>query len=135
MAPPAQLRAINECRQCATYCDRVIAPASCIAANCPALYVYDDPLSGNRYLGCMEKVFGVEIDLTLFRKAERSRAGFGAVKVTGRPQARCAFTVERAYDGGETAAFRCRNRRFADLPDDAHGAVRAFDLREGLEAA
>ena len=29
----------------------------------------------------------------------------------------------------------CRNKRFADFPDTAAGAIRAFDLRHGLEAA
>lgn len=133
MASPARTKPeTNECRRCATYCDRVIEPASCVAAECPALYAYDDPLTGNRYMGCMEKVFGVEIDVELFRKAQRTRAGYGTVKVTGPPQTRCSFAVEQAFAGGETHAFRCVNRRFADLPDDASGAIRAFDLRDML---
>ena len=37
---------VNECRQCATFCDRVIAPATCVADDCPNLYTYDDPLTG-----------------------------------------------------------------------------------------
>jgi hypothetical protein len=44
----------------------------------------------------------------------------------------CAFTVERAHERPE---FRCTNRRFFDVPDTAPGALRAFDLRQGLEAA
>ena len=36
----------NECRRCTAYCDRVIAPAACVAQECPFLYVYDEPLSG-----------------------------------------------------------------------------------------
>lgn len=133
MASPARTGSTtNECRRCATYCDRVIDPATCVAADCPALYSYDDPLTGARYMGCMEKVFGVEIDVALFEKAQRTRAGFGTVKLTGTPQARCAFSVEQAFAGGETHAFQCVNRRFADLPDEAPGAVRAFDLRDRL---
>lgn len=133
MASPARTRPeTNECRRCATYCDRVIEPARCVAADCPALYAYDDPVSGSRYMGCVEKVFGVEIDVELFEKAQRTRAGFGTVKVTGTPLTRCSFAVEQAFDGGATRAFRCVNRRFADLPDDAAGAFRAFDLRDRL---
>jgi hypothetical protein len=121
---------INECRQCSTYCDRVIAPASCIADDCPNLYVYDDPLTGRRYMGCLQQVFATEIDVELFREAERTRAGFGAVRLANAPLRRCRFTVEQAYDGRGLAAYRCVNKRFFDWPDEAPDAVRAFDLRE-----
>ena len=123
-----------ECRQCLTYCDRVIAPATCVAARCPSLYSYDDPLNGRRYMGCAHKVFATEIDVALFEEAERGR-GYGTLKLAREPRACCAFTVERAYErpGGEE--FRCTNRRFADFPDSSPGAVRAFDLRQDLETA
>src|SRR6185312_7808161 len=91
---------VNECRQCATYCDRVIAPATCIADNCPNLYAYDDPLTGRSYMGCVQQVFASEID------------------------------VEQAYDGHGIDAYRCVNKRFYDWPDAAPDAVRAFDLRD-----
>jgi hypothetical protein len=120
-----------ECRQCLTYCDRVIAPASCVAASCPSLYTYDDPLSGNRYMGCAHSVFASEIDVALFEEAERGR-GYGVLKLAREPRACCSFTVEKAHESPE---FRCSNRRFADFPDTARGAVRAFDLRQGLDAA
>ena len=61
---------------CLTYCDRVIAPAACIAAGCPFLYSYDEPLIGRALMGCMQKVFATEIDVELFREAERGK-GFG----------------------------------------------------------
>ncbi len=120
----------NECRRCATYCDRVIAPAGCIEQGCPYLYAYDDALDGRRYMGCMQGVFTAEIDVELFRDAERSRAGYGTVRMARAPLARCRFTVEQAYrgDGGED--YRCVNRRFFDWPDAAPDAVRAFDLRD-----
>jgi hypothetical protein len=120
-----------ECRQCLTYCDRVIAPATCVAARCPSLYTYDDPLSGNRYMGCAHAVFASEIDVALFEEAERGR-GYGVLKLAREPRACCAFTVEKAHERPE---FECRNRRFADFPDTARGAVRAFDLRHGLDGA
>ena len=53
----------NECRRCTTFCDRVIAPAACVAQSCPFLYSYDEPLSGRRFMGCMHKVFATEIDV------------------------------------------------------------------------
>jgi hypothetical protein len=120
-----------ECRQCLTYCDRVIAPATCVAAQCPSLYAYDDPLSGNRYMGCAHSVFASEIDVALFEEAERGR-GYGVLKLAREPRTCCAFTVEKAHENPE---FRCSNRRFADFPDTARGGVRAFDLRQGLDAA
>jgi hypothetical protein len=118
-----------ECRRCATFCDRVIRPATCVAADCPALYQYDDPLSGRRFMGCVHKVFATEIDVELFREAERTRGGFGAVKLAGAPLRRCEFQVERAFEHPEEP---CVNPRFFDWPDDAPGAVRAFDLRDRL---
>jgi hypothetical protein len=102
-----------------------------VAANCPSLYAYDDSLSGRRYMGCAHQVFATEIDVQLFREAERGK-GYGSLKLAREPLARCAFTVERAHEQPE---FRCRNRRFADFPESAPGAIRAFDLRHGLEAA
>jgi hypothetical protein len=128
MARMARRTKANECRQCSTFCDRVIKPSSCIAADCPAVYHYDDPLSGRRYMGCLHKVFATEIDVELFAEAEQSRAGFGAVKLAGHPRERCAFQIERAF--GEEAG--CVNRRFFDWPEAAPGAVRAFDLRDRL---
>jgi hypothetical protein len=120
---------INECRQCSTFCDRVIAPASCLADDCPNLYVYDDPLTGRRYMGCLQQVFASEIDVELFREAERSRPGFGTVRLANAPLRRCRFTVEQAYDGRGLEAYRCVNKRFYDWPDEAPDAIRAFDLR------
>jgi hypothetical protein len=119
----------NECRRCSAFCDRVITPASCVAEGCPYLYAYDDPLSGRRFMGCMQKVFATEIDVELFRAAERTRAGFGAVRLANAPLARCRFSVERAHEGaGE--AYQCVNRRFYDWPEDGAEGIRAFDLRD-----
>lgn len=124
----------TECRQCLTYCDRVIAPATCAAAGCPSLYTYDDPLSGRRYMGCTHQVFATEIDVAMFEEAERGK-GFGTLKLAREPLAPCAFGIEKAHERARGEEFYCRNRRFADFPDTATGAVRAFDIRDGLNAA
>jgi hypothetical protein len=131
MARAIRRTEINECRQCSTVCDRVIRPATCVAAACPALYQYDDPLTGRRFMGCVHKVFATEIDVALFEEAERTRAGYGAVKLAGAPLRRCAFEVERAFDWGDVSD-RCVNRRFFDAPDAGSDAIRAFDLRDRL---
>jgi hypothetical protein len=117
----------NECRRCSTFCDRVIAPAACVAQECPFLYSYDEPLSGRRFMGCMHKVFATEIDVELFRAAERTRAGFGTVRLAGYPTAHCRFEIERAR---EHTGEPCVNRRFSDWPDAGRDGIRAFDLRD-----
>jgi hypothetical protein len=113
----------------------VIAPATCVAAGCTFLYAYEDPLSRRRFMGCLQKVFATEIDVALFEQAERTRGGFGSVKLAREPLRRCAFTVERAVESGLGRAYECTNRRFFDYPDSSPDALRAFDLREGLSAA
>ena len=130
MARMVRRTEVNECRQCSTYCDRVIAPATCVAAGCPYLYAYDDRLSGRRYMGCLQQVFATEIDVEMFREAERTRQGFGSVRLAAAPLERCRFTVEQAYDGRGLQAYRCVNKRFFDWPDAGKDAVRAFDLRD-----
>src|SRR5919109_597237 len=104
---------VGECRQCRGFCDRLVNPAGCLE------------------IGCMNKVFSAEIDLDLFLLAERTREGFGGIKMTGNPLPQCQFTVERAYEG-EGPAYECVNKRFFDAPDDHPESIRAFDLRNSL---
>jgi hypothetical protein len=131
MAGSASISAIaNECRQCCAFCDRLVEPAGCVESGCPYLYVYDDEDSGRRYMGCMRKVFRSEIDVALFEEAQQTRRGFGAVKMTGQPIARCRTVVERAYHG-EGDAFCCSNPGFFD-PPVADEAADGFDLRDRL---
>ena len=126
-AHPAQL---SECRQCCSFCDRMVLPAGCLAAGCKYVYVYDEERTGRRYMGCLQKVYKVEIDLELFEQAERTRHGFGGVKMTGAPLPQCRSAVDRAYHG-EGDAFECVNPAFLrdDLQPAGHGG---FDLRDRL---
>ena len=130
MARTVRRSEANECRQCATFCDRVIAPATCVADRCPNLYAYDDPLNGRRYMGCVQQVFASEIDVELFEQAERTRHGFGTVRLAAAPLERCRFTVEQAYDG-YTEAFDCVNPDFFRKPQ-IEDFDESFDLRDGL---
>lgn len=98
-----------------------------MAAGCRYLYLYDDESSGRRYMGCLNKVFRVEIDVELFEAAERTRLGYGAVKLTGTPIGPCDVSVEIAYQG-DSEAFACVNPGFLDRTD----APEAFDLRDRL---
>ncbi len=132
MAPlPTRTAAdLHECRQCCSFCDRVVHPSGCISSGCQYLYLYDDEDTGRRFMGCMNKVFRGEIDVEMFEAAERTRHGFGGVKMTGVPLAQCRASVERAYDG-YTEAFDCVNPGFFRKPtsDDLD---EAFDLRDNL---
>jgi len=102
-----------------------------MAAGCRYLYFYDDEKTGSRFMGCLHKVFDVEIDVEVFAEAERTRYGFGGVKLTGTPRPICRMTVERAYDGhGE--AFECINHAFFAAPRVDDDDAAAFDLRDSL---
>src|SRR5204862_6584440 len=72
-----------ECRRCGVYCDKVVYPAACISRSCPFVYAYED--HGHTYIGCMQKVYGVEIDLQMLEAAEARRPGFGADRATRKP--------------------------------------------------
>jgi hypothetical protein len=102
-----------------------VYPAGCVQSGCPYLYLYDDEITGRRYMGCLHKVFRGEIDVELFEQAERTRHGFGGVKLAGLPRAQCRMSVERAYDG-RGAAFDCVNPEFFAKPEAE------FDLRDRL---
>jgi hypothetical protein len=82
-------------------------------------------------MGCMNKVFRGEIDQELFQAAERTRHGFGGVKMTGLPLPQCRTSVDRAYDG-YTEAFECVNPGFFQKPMVDDVGDEAFDLRDEL---
>jgi hypothetical protein len=128
MPSAAQAPLQSECRQCCSFCDRLVHPAGCVEAGCKYLYLYDDEESGARYMGCLNKVYKVEIDVALFEEAERTRHGYGGVKMTGTPIAECRSSVERAYHG-DSEAFDCVNPGFFDEP--VLGSA-SFDLRDAL---
>jgi hypothetical protein len=122
---PVSVIEASECRQCCSFCDRVVLPSGCLARNCPYLYLYDDEDTGARYMGCVNKVFKVEIDMAVFNEAERTRHGYGGVKMTGLPLPQCRTSVERAYDG-YGSAFECVNPGFFSDP------AAEFDLRDRI---
>jgi hypothetical protein len=129
MPAPTSIEQLNECRQCCSFCDRLVHPAGCLEQDCPYLYLYDDEDTGARFMGCLHKVFRVEIDLRVFEEAQRTRQGFGGVKMTGMPLPRCRSSVERAYDG-HGPAFECVNPGFFDEPETRPDP--SFDLRDRL---
>ena len=120
----------GECRQCRTFCDKLIEPRGCVEMGCPYLYSYIDELSGRRYLGCLQKVFGCEIDVDAFEDAERG-SGYGGIKMTGLPLPHCQFRVEPSYEG-EGPPYECVNPRFFDCIDQGPRGLRVADLRDAL---
>jgi hypothetical protein len=122
---PATRIASGECRQCRSFCDKMIEPRSCVEMGCSYLYSYRDILTGVQYLGCMQGVYGAKVELD----AVLQPGGFGGVKMTGEALPHCPFSVERAYEGSGPS-YDCVNRRFFDCDDHGAEGLRAFDLRD-----
>ncbi len=103
-----------ECRRCEVHCDKVVYPAACLERSCPFVYAYE--AWGHTFMGCMQKVFAVEIDLDLLRAAKRRRGGFGAVRARRVPLPMCESDVCSCYEhrGDEIG---CRNPEFFELPE------------------
>jgi hypothetical protein len=122
---PATRTKAGECRQCRSFCDKMVEPRGCVELGCRFLYSYLDRVSGEQYVGCVREVFGAEVELDAVLRP----GGFGGVKMTGEPLPHCQFSVERAYEG-EGDSYECVNRRFFDCSDEGSEGLRAFDLRD-----
>jgi len=115
VAPALPLRPQDEmeCRRCDVHCDKVVYPGACIESACPFVYAYE--AWGRTYMGCMQKVFDVEIDLDLLRAAQRRRDGFGAVMVRRAPLPMCRVEVSSCYElRGDDLG--CRNPELFEIP-------------------
>jgi hypothetical protein len=102
-----------ECRRCAVHCDKVVYPGACLERACPFVYSYE--AWGHTYVGCMQKVYEVEIDLDMLRAAERRSAGFGAIVARRHPLPMCKAEIERTYES-RTEELGCINPEFSELP-------------------
>ncbi len=100
------------CRRCDVHCDKVVYPSACVARSCPFLYSFEE--LGRQYVGCMQKVFGVEIDLLLLLEAEE-RDEFGAVRANRRPLPMCHTEVESCYES-RVDELGCVNPEFFEIP-------------------
>jgi hypothetical protein len=101
-----------ECRRCDVHCDKVVYPGACVARGCPFVYAHQE--FGHTYMGCLMKVFDVEIDYDLLRAAE-ARGGFGAVRATSPALPMCHAEVEACYESREDERG-CVNPEFHELP-------------------
>ena len=102
-----------ECRRCEVHCEKVVHPGACLSRSCPFVYAYE--AWGRTYMGCLQKVFDVEIDLDLLAAAESERAGFGAVRARRAPLPMCEVEVISTY-GSREDELGCRNPEFHELP-------------------
>jgi hypothetical protein len=102
-----------ECRRCGVHCDKVVYPGACLARACPFVYSYE--AWGSTYVGCMQKVYEVEIDLEMLRAAERRQAGFGAIRAVRHPLPMCRAEVEQTYTS-RAEEPGCVNPEFGELP-------------------
>ena len=102
-----------ECRRCEVHCDKVVYPGACLERACPFVYAYE--AWGHTYMGCMQKVYEVEIDLELLQAAEARQDGFGAVKAMRAPLPMCRTEVSGCYEGRRDL-IGCRNPEFFEVP-------------------
>jgi hypothetical protein len=103
-----------ECRRCEVHCDKVVYPSACVDRGCPFVYAFQE--FGHTYIGCMQKVYGVEIDLEMLREAERRREGFGGMRATRAPLPMCQVEVEECYGAARSGELGCVNPEFHELP-------------------
>lgn len=83
-------------------------PAGCLEIGCSRLYSYER--DGRTWVGCLEGVYGVEIDLDGLRRLQRTRAGFGALRTVREPLPMCRVTIERTFE--HRSAASCVNPDF-----------------------
>jgi len=103
----------TECRRCNVHCDKVVYPAACVARSCPFVYAYQE--LGRTYIGCMQKVYDVEIDLDALSEAQERKGGFGAVKTVRQPLPMCKAEVASCYEN-RADELGCLNPEFFEIP-------------------
>jgi hypothetical protein len=101
-----------QCRRCRVHCEKVVHPAACIERSCPFAYAYEE--WGRTYVGCMQRIFDVEIDLGVLEESRGGRDGFGGVRARRQPLPMCQAEVIRCYQTREDE-LGCLNPEFNEL--------------------
>ena len=101
------------CRRCEVHCDKVVYPGACLERSCPFVYAYE--AFGHTYMGCMQKIFDVEIDLDALRALERRAGGFGSIVARRPTLPMCRAEVVSCYEGRHDEVG-CRNPEFFEVP-------------------
>ena len=102
----------TECRRCNVHCDKVVYPSACVEQACPFLYAYEE--FGRTYIGCMQKVYDVEIDAAAVTASRGRKGGFGAIRARRRPLPMCQAEVSRCYENRQ-GELGCVNPEFSEL--------------------
>ena len=110
---PLRIQDEVACRHCDVHCEKVVYPGACLRMACPFVYAYE--AWGHTYVGCMQKVYEVEIDLEMLREAEARKPGFGAILARRRPLPMCKAEIESTYEG-RSEDLGCPNPEFSELP-------------------
>ena len=123
MTPSAAATALvaGSCRHCPVSCERVVEPAGCIEIGCPRLYSYER--DGGTWVGCLEGVYRVEIDLEGLRRLQRTAAGFGALRAAREPLPMCRSSIEHTFE--QRAQEPCVNPDFLLSGSDSTYTVTA----------
>lgn len=98
----------TSCRQCPIRCDKVVYLSGCFESQCPKLYAY--VRDERTYVGCVDRVIGVEVDVEAFRELQRTREGFGGLRAAREPHGYCRSDVDTAFPHRATQG--CRNPLF-----------------------
>lgn len=98
----------TSCRRCAVRCDKIVYPSGCLEAACPRLYAYEE---GDRtFVGCLDRIFAVELDVDAFHRIDAGKGGFGALRAARQPHAHCRTEVDAAFE--HRAVGTCVNPDF-----------------------
>ena len=116
----------GECRQCRSFCDKMVEPRGCVEMRLPLPLQLRRP--AHRHPVRRLHAGGL-------RRQGRARGGAGAGWLRRRQDDRRAAAalpvLGRAGLRGRAApAYDCVNRRFFDCADDGAEGLRAFDLRD-----
>ena len=103
----------GSCRRCRVYCDWVVEPTGCLG--CSRLYAYDAK-DGRRYVGCVERVYAAELDLSILEQRAEEGRRFGGIRCVRAPLPICQVVVERAYPR-RLPEIGCVNPEFAEPPE------------------
>ncbi|MFN8222420.1 MAG: hypothetical protein U0R50_04125 [Gaiellales bacterium] len=101
------------CRRCEVHCDKVVYPGACVERSCPFVYAYE--AFGHTYMGCMQQIFTVEIDLDALKALERRTDGFGSIVARRPPLPMCRAEVVSCFEG-RYDDVGCRNPEFFEVP-------------------
>ena len=101
------------CRRCEVHCDKVVYPGACLERSCPFVYAHE--AFGHTYMGCMQKIFDVEIDLHALEALERRAGGFGSIVARRPTLPMCRAEVVSCFEGRHDEVG-CRNPEFFEVP-------------------